>query len=194
MKTARRWFDSEALAGESMSTRTRRSIFASGVALTIVLTASSLLAAAKKEPPKPAAEECLACHSDATLTHEVNGKPVSLHVDPKAFKDSIHGSMFTCVDCHTDVKSSAHETPPLKITCATCHAEQQAAYDRSFHGKAVQEGNSKAAGCVDCHGSPHELLPASDPKSRVHHANIPGTCGACHSQKFVMQDGGQSAQ
>ena len=69
--------------------------------------------------------------------------------------------MFTCVDCHTDVKSAAHETTPKKITCATCHADEQAAYDRSFHGKAVQAGNSNAATCVDCHGSPHELLPAS---------------------------------
>jgi cytochrome b subunit of formate dehydrogenase len=136
----------------------------------------------------------LACHSDASLTHDVNGKPASLHVDPQAFKDSIHGSMFTCVDCHTDVKSAGHETPPQKITCATCHADEQAAYDRSFHGKAVQGGNSNAAKCVDCHGSPHELLPASDPKSRVHHTNIPATCGACHSQKLVMEDGGQSAQ
>lgn len=181
-----------------MSTRTTRNIFAPGVALTLLLTVGTVLAAGKppagKQPPKPAAEECLACHSDATLSHDVNGKPVSLHVDPRAFKDSIHGSMFTCVDCHTDVKSSAHETPPLKITCATCHADEQAAYDRSFHGKAVQGGNNKAATCVDCHGSPHALLPASDPKSRVHHANIPATCGACHSQKFVMQDSGQSAQ
>ena len=181
-----------------MSTRTIRNIFAPGVALTLFLFAGSLFAAAKppasKQPPKPTAEECLACHSDASLTHDVNGKSVSLHVDPQGFKDSIHGSMFTCVDCHTDVKSAAHETTPLKITCATCHADQQAAYDRSFHGRAVQGGNSKAATCVDCHGSPHELLPASDPKSRVHHTNIPATCGACHSQKFVMQDGGQSAQ
>jgi hypothetical protein len=181
-----------------MSMRTLRNIFAPGVALTLLLTAGTLSAAGKqpssKPDPKPTAEECLACHSDATLTHDVNGKTVSLHVDPQAFKDSIHGSMFTCVDCHTDLKSAAHETTPLKITCATCHADEQAAYNRSFHGKAVQGGNSNAATCVDCHGSPHELLPASDPKSRVHHTNIPGTCGACHSQKFVMRDGGQSAQ
>jgi cytochrome b subunit of formate dehydrogenase len=181
-----------------MSTRTIRSIFAPGLALTLLLTSGTALAAGKpsasQQPPKPAAEECLACHSDASLTHDVNGKAVSLQIDPQAFKDSIHGSIFTCVDCHTDVKSSAHETPPLKITCATCHADEQAAYDRSFHGKAVQGGNSKAATCVDCHGSPHELLPASDPKSQVHHTNIPATCGACHSQQFVMQDGGQSAQ
>jgi cytochrome b subunit of formate dehydrogenase len=181
-----------------MSTRAIRNIFAPGVALTLLLTAGSVLAAGKqsspKQPPKPTAEECLACHGDASLAHDGNGKTVSLHVDPQAFKDSVHGSMFTCVDCHTDVTSAAHETTPRKISCATCHADEQAAYDRSFHGKAVQGGNSKAATCVDCHGSPHELLPASDPKSHAHHANIPGTCGACHSQKFVMQDGGQSAQ
>ena len=176
-----------------MFTRTIRKRFSVGIVLTFVLTLSSA-ASAKKEPAKPTADECLACHSDATLTHDVDGKPASLHVDPQGFKDSIHGSLFTCVDCHTDVKSAAHETTPKKISCATCHADQQAAYDRSFHGKSVQAGNSKAATCVDCHGSPHELLPAGDRKSRVNHANIPATCGACHSQKFVMQDGGQSAQ
>src|SRR5579862_7489514 len=129
-----------------------------------------------------------------SLTPRCNGKSVSLHVDPQAFKDSIHGGMFTCVDCHTDVKSAGHETTPKKISCAACHADEQAAYDRSFHGKAVQAGNASAATCVDCHGSPHELLPASDPKSKVHHTNVPATCGACHSQQFVMEKDGLSTQ
>ncbi len=177
-----------------MSMRTLRNFFAPGVALTLLLTAVALQAASKKEPPKPTAEECLACHSDDSLSHDVNGKTVSLHVDPQKFKDSIHGSMFTCVDCHTDVKSAAHENTPEKISCATCHADEQAAYDRSFHGKAVKSGNLSAATCVDCHGSPHELLPASDPKSKVHHANIPATCGSCHSQQFVMDKNGLSTQ
>ena len=174
--------------------RSRGNFFAPGVALTLLLSASSLRAAGQPRPQKPAAEECLACHSDATLTHDENGKSVSLHVDPQTFKDSIHGSIFTCVDCHTDVKSAAHETTPKKITCAGCHADEQAAYDRSFHGKAVRGGNTRAASCVDCHGSAHELLPASDPKSRVHHANIPATCGSCHSQQFVMENSGLSLQ
>jgi cytochrome b subunit of formate dehydrogenase len=177
-----------------MSTRTIRNFFAPGVALTLLLAAISLEAASKKDSPKPTVDECLACHSDATLSHEVNGKTVSLHVNPQTFKDSIHGSMFTCVDCHTDVKSAAHDTPPQHITCATCHADEQSAYDRSLHARAVKGGNANAATCVDCHGSPHELLPASDPKSRVHHTNIPATCGACHSQKFVMEKSGLSVQ
>ena len=177
-----------------MSTRTIRNLFAPGVALTFLLAAGIVSAASKKDPPKPTVDECLACHSDATLSHEVNGKTISLHVDPQKFTDSIHGSMFTCVDCHTDVKSAAHDTPPQHITCATCHADEQAAYERSFHAKAVKDGNSKAATCIDCHGSPHEVLPASDPKSRVHHSNIPATCGSCHSQRFVMDGSGLSVQ
>ncbi len=171
--------------------KTRR-FLAFGIALTLFFLITSLALAAKQPSPKPKNDDCLACHGDSTLTHDVNGKPVSLYVDPQKFKDSIHGSMFNCVDCHTDVKNSPHEQTPSKVNCATCHADEKAAYDRSFHAKARAGGNLNAASCTDCHGSPHELLPASDPKSRVSHANIPGTCGACHEQKFVM--GEQGAQ
>ncbi len=150
--------------------------------------------AAQKAAPKPTNEDCLACHSDSTLTHEVNGKTVSLYVNPDKFKGSIHGGMFTCVDCHSDLQASPHERTPEKVSCAKCHADEQIAYDKSFHAKAIKAGDGKAATCVDCHGSPHELLPASDPKSRVNHANIPATCGTCHSQKFVMEASGHSAQ
>jgi cytochrome b subunit of formate dehydrogenase len=171
---------------------TREFLFRALFALVLLLASGTMQAA--KQPQKPTAEECLACHGDSSLSHEVNGKTVSLYVNPQAFKDSIHGSIFTCVDCHSDIKTAAHETTPQKVSCATCHGDEEAAYDRSFHGVAVKEGNTRAATCIDCHGSPHELLPASDPKSRVHHSNIPATCGSCHSQKFVMEDGGQSAQ
>jgi cytochrome b subunit of formate dehydrogenase len=150
--------------------------------------------AANKAAPKPTSEDCLACHGDSTMTTEVNGKQVSLSVNADGFKNSIHGTMFTCVDCHSDVKTSPHETTPAKVSCAQCHADQQAAYDRSYHAKAIKAGDVQAATCVNCHGSPHELLPASDPKSRVNHANIPAICGACHGQKFVMAASGHSAQ
>ena len=143
---------------------------------------------------KPKNHECLACHGDSSLTTERNGKTVNLYVNPDSFKTSIHGGMFSCVECHTDVHASPHENTPAKITCATCHADQQAAYDRSYHAKAIKAGDGKAATCTDCHGSPHELLPASDPKSRVSHVNIPATCGSCHGQKFVMAASGHSSQ
>lgn len=164
-----------------------------GVWLLVALTAASA-SAAPKGASKPANDECLACHGDSTLSKEVNGKPFSLYVNPDTFKDSIHGGMFTCVDCHADLKTSPHDGTPAKVQCATCHADEQAAYDHSYHAKAIKAGDGQAATCTDCHGSPHELLPASDPKSRVNHANIPSTCGTCHSQKFVMEASGHSAQ
>jgi len=162
----------------------------------LLLSAASgtLYGATRKSAPLPTNDDCLACHGDSTLTHEVNGKPVSLFVDPGKFKDSIHGSMFQCVDCHKDLKTSPHENPPAKVLCSTCHADEQAAYDRSFHAKAIKAGDGQAATCVDCHGNPHELLASGDPKSKVNHANIPATCGSCHGQKFVMAASGHSAQ
>jgi cytochrome b subunit of formate dehydrogenase len=162
--------------------------------LCLVFAGPALGSTKKPEPPQPTNEECLACHGDPTMTRDVGGKQISISVNPDAFKASIHGGMFACVDCHTDVKTSPHETTPARITCATCHADQQAAYDRSYHAKAIKEGDCQAATCVSCHGSPHELLPASDPKSRVSHANIPATCGTCHGQKYVMEASGHSAQ
>src|SRR5438270_4717357 len=99
-----------------MSMRIVRSLFAPGVAIALLLATASLSAAVKKDPPKPTVDECLACHSDAGLTHEVKGKQVSLLVDPESFKNSIHGSIFTCVDCHSDAKSAAHETTPKQIS------------------------------------------------------------------------------
>src|SRR5690348_7713551 len=138
-------------------------------------------------------EECLACHADASLTKEAGGKKISLDVNQEKFKASAH-NIFGCVDCHQDVKAFPHEPTPAKPACATCHEEQVGAYNRGFHAQAIKNGDAKAASCLDCHGGPHDLLPASDPNSRVNHANVPKTCGTCHGQKFVMQSSGHSAQ
>jgi cytochrome b subunit of formate dehydrogenase len=143
--------------------------------------------------PPPTNAECLACHGDSSMSKEVDGKSVSLYVNQQHFRGSIH-SMFNCVDCHSDIKTSPHETTPAKVSCAQCHADQQAAYDRSLHAQALKKGDTHAATCVDCHGSPHEILPASDPNSKVNHANVAATCGTCHGQKFVMEASGHSAQ
>jgi cytochrome b subunit of formate dehydrogenase len=154
--------------------------------------ASAKKAAKAAAPAKMTNDECLGCHSDATLTKEENGKQVSLHVDDAKFKASIH-STFGCVDCHADIKGFPHDPTPVKPKCATCHDGEQTAYDHGVHAKAAAAGNTNVAKCQDCHGSVHELLPSSDPKSKVAHANIPQTCGACHGQKFAMASGGMTA-
>ena len=139
--------------------------------------------------------DCLACHSDPTLTTEgANGATVSLYVDQNKFKHSVHGRMFACVDCHKDVKSLVHEKPPEKVLCAQCHADAQTAYAHSTHAKASIGGTAPAATCEDCHGDAHQIEGGGDPKSPVNHANIPATCGRCHGQTFLMESNGESAQ
>jgi cytochrome b subunit of formate dehydrogenase len=163
------------------------------LAQTLVLSLLAWACAAHAEH-KPKDKDCLACHSDSTLTTEVNGKQVSLYVDEEKLKHSIHGAMFACVDCHKDVKSLVHETAPQKITCAQCHADAQEAYSHSLHAKAANTGGAPAANCQDCHGDVHQILAADDTKSPVSHGNIPATCGRCHGQKFLMESNGESAQ
>ena len=80
------------------------------------------------------------------MTTEVNGKQVSLYVDESKMKQSIHGGMFACVDCHKDVKGLVHETTPKKITCAECHADAQQAYAHSLHSKAKPGAAPAASG------------------------------------------------
>ncbi len=161
-----------------------------------LLTAFIVLSApawAQKKGAKIADAECLACHASGSgLVKEEAGKQVSLEVSEEKYKASMHGSMFACVDCHSDIKKSPHETTPQKPQCATCHADQDNAYRHGFHAQAVKAGDKNAATCQDCHGNVHELLAAGDPNSKVHRTNIPATCGACHGQKFVMEKAGIS--
>jgi cytochrome b subunit of formate dehydrogenase len=146
---------------------------------------------AKGKAAQPTTADCLGCHSDASLTKDVNGKQVSLQVKEQVFKNSIHGQMFQCSDCHKDVVLANHPGNPVaKVDCAQCHDSETKGYTNGLHAKAIASGNSQAARCVDCHGSIHEVVPSSDPKSKVNHANVAATCGACHGQKFVMQSAG----
>ncbi len=164
--------------------------------LLLVAWAAAPALAAPRVNPVPAkltSADCLACHSDATLSKDVNGKAESLYVNETQFAGSIHG-VLSCTDCHADVKAVPHESAPAKPNCSSCHAEQQASYDHGIHAQALKQGDGKAAGCMDCHGSPHGILAASDPKSQVHRSRIPATCGSCHGQKFVMAASGHSSQ
>ena len=127
------------------------------------------------------------------MTTDSGGKKISLYVDEGKLKHSIHGSLFSCVDCHTDVKEAVHTTTPKRVTCGQCHADAHNAYQLSTHAKMTTSG-TPAAGCEDCHGGVHEIMAADDAKSPVNHANIPYTCGRCHGQKFLMESNGESTQ
>ncbi len=54
---------------------------------------------------------------------------------------------------------------------------------RAFTAALSKRGNQNAATCNDCHGT-HDILPASDPHSKIWRQNVASTCGKCHSDVY----------
>jgi cytochrome b subunit of formate dehydrogenase len=122
------------------------------------------------------------------------------------FRESVHGQAITagnreaptCSDCHgehaiqrpSDPDAATHPRR-IRETCAHCHGDlplmsrfglptdRVVSFDASFHGLAVRAGSQSVASCGSCHGV-HNILPSTHPRSTIHPANLPATCGACH--------------
>lgn len=160
-------------------------MFRRPAALRALLPAALVLVLA---PPASAQKskglDCLECHSDASMEK---------HVDAKAFQESVHG-ILSCADCHGDIKAFPHEPAPAKVDCGTCHADARQAFETGIHARAAKTGNGKTPTCTACHRDPHAIKPSSDPLSPTAHANIPQTCGKCHSDRFVVESGGISTR
>jgi cytochrome b subunit of formate dehydrogenase len=113
----------------------------------------------------------------------------------QTYNQSVHGQLRVkgdangpvCTDCHT-----AHEIEPpvnghFKMVsdqrCGRCHQDRLKHYHETYHGKALALGRPSAAAdvaaCYDCHGH-HDVLPISNPASRLAKQNIVGTCRPCH--------------
>ncbi len=136
---------------------------------------------------QPTSDDCLACHSDKTLTTKRAGRTVSLFVDQKKFAASIHGSL-QCANCHADLdgKDLPHSTPLAKVNCGSCHGDEAGQYAKSLHGKAVARGDALAPRCVTCHGN-HDILPVKDQRSAVAPMKVPFLCGQCHREGTPVQ-------
>jgi nitrate/TMAO reductase-like tetraheme cytochrome c subunit len=143
---------------------------------------------AKPAVPAPDNDTCLACHGDPAAKSDA-GRPIGL--DDKALAASLHAGI-TCVDCHKDLAKTQdfpHAEKLARVDCAACHDTAVAAYDRSIHAKARRENpGSVAATCVDCH-TPHAIRGSKDPESKTYALNLPGTCGRCHGDPRVIEQG-----
>ena len=135
----------------------------------------------------PANSDCLACHSDKTMTTKRAGRTVSLFVDEKKFNNSVHGPL-SCINCHADLagKELPHSTPVAKVNCGTCHSGEAEQHARSLHGKALARGDPLAPRCVNCHGN-HDIVPVKDPGSAVAPLKVPFLCGQCHQEGTPVQ-------
>ncbi len=115
------------------------------------------------------------------------------------FRKSIHATQVgktkkelpICSDCHTAHTITRTDDAgfmlDLRTKCGRCHEEIAKTYFDTYHGKVSQLGYTKTAKCYDCHGA-HDVLPPSDPKSHLSHANVVQTCQKCHvgaTRKFA---------
>ena len=64
--------------------------------------------------------------------------------------------------------------------------DQLEKYRTSIHGMRNAKGDPRTAECASCHGS-HNILPATDVRSRVYATNLPATCASCHSNADYMK-------
>jgi len=132
------------------------------------------------------------------------------HPGPAAqFAASVHGRAQrmgfaeapTCTTCHNPHDAARVRAPAFRNNlpqlCGTCHADPKimqkyglravyTTYIAEFHGVTTTlykltkpYSPTPAAICSDCHGG-HDIRPATDPASRVHPANLLGTCRTCH--------------
>ncbi len=88
-----------------------------------------------------------------------------------------------CTDCHTTHQIAHVDTANWQVktvaTCGNCHKDRLHSYRDTFHGQVTELGFIATARCWSCHGV-HEILPASNPKSKIAGANLSATCGKCH--------------
>ncbi|MDP2389129.1 MAG: cytochrome c3 family protein [Acidobacteriota bacterium] len=163
-----------------MSTRVVLAVGALAVCLLAAATPAAAQAPAEGQAPAPPAnEDCLACHDDSSATRAY-GSSIAVAVD--AVAKSVHGPL-TCVSCHADLAKTTEWPHPEKLqpaTCSTCHDSEGRNYEDSVHGLAVsRSGLAVAPRCGTCHGT-HDIQRPSNPESKVHRAQIAGTCTTCH--------------
>ena len=133
---------------------------------------------------------CGACHNE-----------IAAH-----YNQSVHGVALaggtlespTCTNCHGEHDIKAHLDPESRVfagnvpkTCSDCHTSEKvvgkfglkpdriATFNESFHGVAIELGETRVANCASCHGV-HNIFPQTDKRSWIHMANIEATCGSCH--------------
>jgi hypothetical protein len=154
---------------------------------------------------------CIACHSAMKgKLKSTGGTLIELNVDSKKFQSSVHGSL-ACTDCHMRFSGNPHTSPSAAVpddilslaskisakypvdpvagaACMMCHSETYQKVLASVHGKNVIEKHQKdGALCLDCHGSPHYVVPVKDPNSQVNRERQVETCGRCHGDKNIIE-------
>jgi len=146
-----------------------------------LLAALILLLGLPSAAQGPSNADCLACHSDASMSMERGGKQVSLAVQEAALKASAHKNL-TCTACHAgfDASNVPHKAKISPINCASCHKDVGSKHP--FHPKiarAIKAGKTPEISCKDCHGT-HGVSIVRSTGSKFVGKQTLDSCGACH--------------
>jgi hypothetical protein len=169
-------------------------------AVLLVAFVASTASAQQPASSSAAAGRCGVCHPAERVLFEK-----SRHAQEDVHCVSCHGGDDRTLDQHAAHGAGFRGRPArqdIPKLCASCHAseermraynlpvDQYALYQTSGHGKRLASGDTRVAVCSDCHGA-HDILPPSDPASRVFRINIPKTCGSCHGDSVLMKSRGR---
>ncbi|MFC1791224.1 cytochrome c3 family protein [Gemmatimonadota bacterium] len=125
--------------------------------------------------------QCTDCHGGDPGRFEI----ATAHSEPFSGAPDKTGAVGLCLSCHGDV-------PQMRQFALEPVTRDM--YLVSRHGQALlQEGDSLAPSCGDCHGS-HAIFPRTDPRSPVNPTRISETCSACHSDPARVPEGMETDQ
>jgi predicted CXXCH cytochrome family protein len=130
---------------------------------------------------------CSKCHNHAMTMHFKNKETLSLKIDARLLKTSVHGKL-SCSDCHFGFSSEEHPQRNFKTRrdftlassegCRRCHFDKYTKTLESIHYTVLSQGKLNAPVCTDCHGS-HEIYRVG--KERTESAK---RCQRCHSSEY----------
>jgi len=83
-----------------------------------------------------------------------------------------------CGRCHSDAEYMKRFDPEVRV-------DQEQEYRTSHHGRALLDGDTQVATCIDCHGV-HGILSAANPASPVYPSRVAETCHRCHGDEERM--------
>ncbi len=111
-------------------------------------------------------EDCIQCH-------EESGQKSILQISVEDFKNSVHGTTFSCLDCHTDIQDESHQKKKGSgtVSCRQCHELE------NRHGLGAR--SDLRPECHSCH-TRHRIMGKGDPTSSIYPEALKRTCASCH--------------
>lgn len=164
--------------------------------LAVLFVSAATLHAEPVVPAQVANRRCVDCHaqpkletlSPRELRTMVAPTPAPLPTQPRpglvvppdALDGSVHAGL-ACVDCHRDAAGSLPHAAELATPdCnSACHTGQSSDYLQGTHAAAAAKDPASAPSCVTCHGG-HDVVKATDRRSKTHSLNVAKLCGDCH--------------